>query len=224
MNTVTGINKVMRSRSREGKGCKTNESSNSRKSSLWGIYKFPWTPQSTSYLDQILRPWRQYMHAAPFRTLIINVSTGKMTRRKLIYQVRFLEFLKLVPVYKDPANYMQPFLDHQSCNSYITIGTIIIIIQGDPKSFVPIFYFIKNQFCNECLFCCRTWKVNLWMIVCSYSCPKNVLDKSAEDILPGGLFLGQKKVFVFSSTLQKHSHIVTRFSLSASVSFLHLYP
>jgi len=30
--------------------------------------------------------------------------------------------------------------------------------------------------------------VNLWMIICSYSCPENVLDKSAEDILPGDLF------------------------------------
>lgn len=30
--------------------------------------------------------------------------------------------------------------------------------------------------------------MNLWMIVCSFSYPKNVLDKSAEDILPGDLF------------------------------------
>ena len=28
---------------------------------------------------------------------------------------------------------------------------------------------IKNQFVNECLFCCRTRTVNLWLIVCSYS-------------------------------------------------------
>ena len=32
--------------------------------------------------------------------------------------------------------------------------------------------------------------MNLWMIVCSYSCPKNVLDKSAEDILPGDFYYG----------------------------------
>jgi hypothetical protein len=61
------------------------------------------------------------------------------------------------------------------------------------------------------------------MIVCSYSCLKNVLDKSAEDILPGGLFWDKRKFSSFSSTLQNHSHIVARFSLSALVSFLHLY-
>jgi hypothetical protein len=61
------------------------------------------------------------------------------------------------------------------------------------------------------------------MIVCSYSCPKNVLDKSAEDILREGLFWDKSKFSSFSSTFQNHSHIVTRFSLSASVRFLHLY-
>ena len=37
-------------------------------------------------------------------------------------------------------------------------------------------------------FCSRTWKVNIWMIVCSYSFFKNVLVKAAENILPGDLF------------------------------------
>jgi hypothetical protein len=50
------------------------------------------------------------------------------------------------------------------------------------------------------------------MIVCSYSCPKNVLDKLAEDILPGGLFWDKRKFSLFSSTLQNHSHIVTHLS------------
>jgi hypothetical protein len=65
--------------------------------------------------------------------------------------------------------------------------------------------------------------VNLWMIVCSCSYPKNVLDKSAEDILPGGLFWDKRKFSSFLSTLQNHSHIVDRFSLSASVSFCFIW-
>jgi hypothetical protein len=95
----------------------------------------------------------------------------------------------------------------------------IPIVQGDPKSFVPIFYLIKNPFFNGCLFCCRRWKVNLWMIAWSYSCPKNVLDKSAEYILPGGLFWVKRKFSSFSSTLQNHSHIATPFSLSVFALF-----
>jgi hypothetical protein len=97
------------------------------------------------------------------------------------------------------------------------------IVQGDLKRFVPIFYLIKNPFFNECLFCCRTRKVNLWMIVCNYSGPQNVLDKSAEDVLPGGLFWDKSKFSSFSSTLQNHSHIVTHFSLSASVCFCFIW-
>jgi hypothetical protein len=107
------------------------------------------------------------------------------------------------------------------CNAAYSYQFLLcpFIIQGDPKKFVPIFYLIKKSFFNEYLFCCRTWKVNLWMVVCSYSCPKNVLDNSAEDILPGGLFWDTRKFSSFWGTLQNHSHIVTRFSFSASVSF-----
>jgi len=93
-------------------------------------------------------------------------------------------FLKIFPWTSYRATYLRVYLVVFQGN----LDDVWSHVQGDSKRCVPIFCSIKNPFFNECLFCCRTWLVNLWMIVCSYSCPKNVLDKSAEDSLPGDLF------------------------------------